>query len=124
VQRNADALLIGPSSVHWTGNALEIAIEELDKRVGVPWQRRVAGRVRVIPETLNPRAFALDPQGRHHWHCLAPRARIEVAMQAPALSWQGSAYLDPNFGSEVPGGRLPRLALVARTQPQRRLRHL
>lgn len=100
VRRDADWLQIGPSSLHWTGDALEIAIEEMDKRVGVPWQRRVAGRVRVIPETLNARAFTLDPQGRHRWHCLAPRARIEVAMQAPALSWQGSAYLDSNFGAE------------------------
>jgi carotenoid 1,2-hydratase len=100
VRRDADALQIGPSSVHWTGEALEIEIEEMDKRVGVPWQRRVAGRVRVVPEAMNAKAFALDPQGRHRWHCLAPRARIEVKMDRPELAWQGSAYLDSNFGSE------------------------
>lgn len=100
VRRDADWLQIGPSAVHWTGEALEIAIEERDKRLGVPWQRRVAGRLRVIPESLNPRAFALDPAGRHRWHCLAPRARIEVRMERPELSWRGSAYFDSNFGSE------------------------
>lgn len=100
VRRDADRLELGPSSVHWTGNALEIAIEERDKRLGVPWQRRVRGRLRVIPEALNARAFALDPQGRHRWHCIAPRARIEVAMEEPGLRWSGDAYLDSNFGSE------------------------
>lgn len=100
VQRDADHLQIGPSLVRWTGETLEIEIEELDKRVGVPWQRRVAGKVRVHPEAMNSRAFALDPDGNHRWHCLAPRARIEVAMERPGLQWIGSAYLDSNFGSE------------------------
>lgn len=100
VRRDADSLAIGPSCVHWTGQALELAIEERDKRLGVPWQRRVAGRVRVIPEAMNGRAFTLDPAGKHRWHCLAPRARIEVRMERPELSWQGHAYFDSNFGSE------------------------
>lgn len=100
VTRDADNLQIGPSSVRWTGNALEIDIEEMDKRVGVPWQRRVAGKVRVIPEALNERSFALDQHGRHRWHCIAPRAHIEVEMAKPGLRWKGSAYLDSNFGSE------------------------
>lgn len=100
VRRDRDQLTIGPSGLRWTGDALEITIEEQDKRVGIPWQRRVAGTIRVIPEAVNARAFALDPQGRHRWHCVAPRARIEVAMAAPALSWRGSAYFDSNFGDE------------------------
>lgn len=100
VARDADTLAIGPSAVRWAGDALEIDIEERDKRVGVPWQRKVRGRIRVIPEALNATAFALDPAGRHRWHCLAPRARIEVAMDQPSISWSGSAYCDSNFGSE------------------------
>lgn len=100
VARDADNLQIGPSAVRWTGNALEIDIEEMDKRVGVPWQRRVSGKVRVYPEAMNDRAFALDPEGKHRWHCLAPRARIEVVMEKPGVTWKGSAYLDSNFGSE------------------------
>lgn len=100
VRRDRDQLTIGPSGLRWTGDALEITIEEQDKRVGIPWQRRVAGTIRVIPEAVNARAFALDPQGRHRWHCVAPRARIEVTMPAPGLSWRGSAYFDSNFGDE------------------------
>lgn len=100
VVQERDTLAIGPSSVHWTGEALEIAIEERDKRLGIPWQRPVRGVIRVIPEALNPVGFALDPGAKHHWHCLAPRARIEVEMHEPSLSWTGRAYLDSNFGSE------------------------
>jgi len=100
VDQSRDTLVLGPSSVRWTGTALEIDIEERDKRLGVPWQRRVRGRIRVHPEALNPVSFALDPAGKHIWHCLAPRARIEVDMQEPGLSWTGRAYLDSNFGAE------------------------
>ncbi|QZH75047.1 MAG: hydroxyneurosporene dehydrogenase [Erythrobacter sp.] len=100
VARDADLLAIGPSSLRWTGEALEIDIVERDKRLFNPWQRPVRGKIRIIPEALNGVAFALDPQSRHRWHCLAPRARIEVDMQKPGLRWQGGAYLDSNFGSE------------------------
>ncbi|OBX20585.1 hydroxyneurosporene dehydrogenase [Erythrobacter sp. QSSC1-22B] len=100
VVQEAATLAIGPSSLRWTGEALEIDIVERDKRLGIPWQRAVRGKIRVIPEALNATAFALDPAGRHSWHCLAPRARIEVEMDKPALRWSGSAYLDSNSGSE------------------------
>ena len=100
VVQERDRLTIGPSAVEWSGDGMTITIEERDKRLGIPWQRRVAGRIRVIPEAVNAVPFALDPQGRHSWHCIAPRARIEVAMDEPGLSWNGSAYLDSNFGSE------------------------
>lgn len=100
VAQSRDELAIGPSSLCWSGDGLTIAIEERDKRLGIPWQRRVCGHIKVIPEAMNGTAFALDPKGRHHWHCIAPRARIEVEMDRPALCWSGSAYLDSNFGSE------------------------
>ncbi len=100
VQQHRDGLQLGPSTVRWTGEALEIDIVERDKRLGVPWQRPVRGRLRVFPEALNPTAFALDPQGRHFWHCFAPRARIEVLMDEPSLRWSGSAYFDHNRGTE------------------------
>jgi carotenoid 1,2-hydratase len=100
VARDADTLVLGPSAVRWDRDALVIDIEERDKRLGIPWQRRVAGRVRVVPEVVNGSGFALDPHARHHWHCIAPRARIEVELAEPGLRWSGSAYLDSNFGSE------------------------
>ena len=100
VKPEADQFAIGPSSVRWAGDCLIIEIEEHDKRILNPFRRRVAGQIKVWPEMLNTEAFALDPSGRHVWHCLAPRARISVEMQAPALSWKGSAYLDSNRGTE------------------------
>ncbi len=99
-----DCLQIGPSSMRWetggSGDRLVIDIEERDIRLGIPWRRRVAGRIVLHPETWNSRAFRLDPNGRHYWQALAPRARIEVRMTRPGISWSGSAYLDSNHGSE------------------------
>lgn len=100
VRPERDQFAIGPSSVRWAGDCLVIDIEERDKRIMNPLRRRVAGQIKVWPEMLNTEAFALDPAGRHLWHCLAPRARIAVEMAAPELSWKGSAYLDSNRGSE------------------------
>ncbi|MEI6642159.1 MAG: hydratase [Novosphingobium sp.] len=100
VRPEADQFAIGPSSVRWAGDCLVIDIEERDKRIMNPFRRRVAGQIKVWPEMLNTEAFALDPAGKHLWHCIAPRARISVEMQAPELSWKGSAYIDSNRGSE------------------------
>ncbi len=100
VKQSQDRLQIGASALRWTGEALEIEIEERDKRLFNPFRRRVSGTVRITPEIVNPTAFALDPATKHRWHCLSPKARIEVDMKAPDLSWSGSAYLDSNFGSE------------------------
>ena len=98
--QSADSLVIGPSAMRWVGDRLVIDIEERDIRLGVPWRRRVKGQVILTPEMLSQHSFALDPAGRHHWHAIAPRARIEVRMQAPAVSWTGNGYLDGNDGSE------------------------
>jgi carotenoid 1,2-hydratase len=54
----------------------------------------------VEPELMADGAFALDPEGRHHWRGIAPRARISVTMKRPELSWAGSGYFDCNWGSE------------------------
>ncbi len=100
VSRDAQNLVIGDSQVRWDGNVLEIDIEERDTRLFNPVHRRVCGKVRVIPEALNPTSFALDPAQNHIWHCMAPRARIEVEMEKPGLSWSGQGYFDHNRGDE------------------------
>ncbi|MEM1196603.1 MAG: hydroxyneurosporene dehydrogenase [Pseudomonadota bacterium] len=100
VTRAQRELTLGPSHVEWDGNALVIDIEERDTRLFNPIRRPVRGRVRVLPEALNPAAFALDGNENHIWHCMAPRARIEVAMDEPDLSWSGKGYFDHNRGSE------------------------
>jgi carotenoid 1,2-hydratase len=95
-----DYLQIGPSAMRWERDRLVIDIEERDIRLGIPWRRRVKGRVIVRPEMFNEQSFRLDPAGRHHWQAIAPRAQIEVQMETPDLAWKGSAYWDSNHGSE------------------------
>lgn len=94
--RDAQSIAIGPSRLHWDGNALTADICE----VTVPFPSRVVGTVRVRPQNLNDRAFALDASGKHSWHPVAPCARIEVEMERPRLRWTGHAYFDCNFGDE------------------------
>jgi carotenoid 1,2-hydratase len=95
-EREAERFTLGPSQLHWDGTALTLSIDEM----GVPLPRRIRGTVRVMPEQLFNFSTALDTQGRHHWGPLAPRARIEVDLQEPALRWSGHAYLDSNEGIE------------------------
>ncbi len=98
--QSRDTLQIGPSALRWEQDRLIIDIEERDIRLGIPWRRRVKGQIILTPEMINPRSFRLDPAGQHHWHAIAPRARIEVRMERPNISWTGSGYLDGNDGSE------------------------
>ena len=94
--RSADSFHIGPSQLHWDGQALVIDIDE----VCVPLPRRIQGRVRVHPQQLFNFGVNLEPEGRHRWGPIAPSARVEVQLQNPHQSWQGHAYLDSNEGDE------------------------
>lgn len=96
VTRSPDHFGIGPSELHWDGQSLRVRIDEL----GVPIPRRVRGEVRVWPTALSRFTTALDAGGRHRWGPIAPCARIEVALEQPALRWTGEAYLDSNEGDE------------------------
>ncbi|MEQ8967900.1 MAG: carotenoid 1,2-hydratase [Azospirillaceae bacterium] len=94
--RDAASLTIGPSAVEWDGTALTLSLDE----VAVPLPGRIRGTVRVIPEAVTDGRLTLDPAGRHRWWPIAPRARVEVALRAPDLAWQGDGYLDTNDGDE------------------------
>lgn len=94
VQRDAQHLSIGPSSLEWDGTALMIRINE----VAAPIPSRLRGTLRVLPAALNRRAFHLDPRGCHRWSPLAAVARVEVELERPALRWSGAAYFDTNEG--------------------------
>ena len=94
--RDADSLAIGPSALRWEQDTLVFDIDE----VTAPWPSRLRGQVRVHPLALVEQSFALDPRGRHCWQPVAPRARIEVALDRPGLRWSGEGYLDTNHGSE------------------------
>ncbi len=66
----------------------------------MPIPHRVRGQVRVHPQRLFNYSTSLQASGRHRWGPIAPRARIEVKLEQPSLSWQGQAYLDSNEGDE------------------------
>ncbi len=94
VGRSADWLQIGPSALTWDGAALHIQLDEM-----AAWSpARIRGSITVRPEALTGRRFTLDPAGRHRWSPLAPRSRVEVALQHPGVRWQGRGYLDSNDG--------------------------
>jgi carotenoid 1,2-hydratase len=95
VEREQSVLSIGPSTLCWTGDALQIAIDE----VCTPLPRRLRGSIRLMPASLCDRSVALDAAGVHRWSPIAPCARIDVSLSDPALAWSGSGYLDSNSGA-------------------------
>jgi carotenoid 1,2-hydratase len=94
VQRTSDTLEIGPSSLSWNGQELSISIAETT----VPLPSSLRGRIRVFPTAIADRTFSLDIGGKHHWQPVAPAARVEVALESPALRWSGTGYVDSNHG--------------------------
>ena len=94
LRRDADSLTIGPSGLDWDGETLTVRIEE----VTAPIPSRLKGVVRLRPQALHTRRFTLDSDGRHTWQPIAPRSRVEVELESPALRWSGAAYFDTNAG--------------------------
>ncbi|MFM9927302.1 carotenoid 1,2-hydratase [Variovorax sp. H27-G14] len=99
VHCEATALSIGPSRMRWDGDALVVDIDE----VTVPMPSRLRGRVRLHPQSLADRSFALDAAGLHRWRPIAPRARVEVEFDKPAVHWKGTGYMDTNAGARPLG---------------------
>jgi carotenoid 1,2-hydratase len=100
VTRARDLLAVGDSAMRWDGGRLVIDIEERATWLFCPYHPPVRGRVVLEPEMLASTGFMLDPAARHGWRPIAPRARVEVRMERPELSWSGSGYFDCNRGSE------------------------
>jgi carotenoid 1,2-hydratase len=94
VQRSRERLRIGPSALHWTGHSLIIDIDERT----APLPRALRGRLHITPSSLADHRYNMDRASRHHWMPWATSARIEAEFSAPALHWQGQAYLDANQG--------------------------
>ncbi len=86
---------MGPSSLTWTGDALEIDFDE----VSTPHLQRLKGRVRVIPSAITDIEVPLHQRDRHIWRPFAPTARIEVSVERPGWDWTGHGYFDANFGT-------------------------
>jgi carotenoid 1,2-hydratase len=96
LRRGPSELCIGPSSMRWTGEALEMEVNE----ICAPIPRRVRGKIRLIPSALCEHSVSLEGLGLHRWTPFAPCARIEVALSEPALKWSGAGYFDSNAGAE------------------------
>ena len=106
------ARLPEPSALHWDGSCLTVRIDE----VGMPVPRRIRGTVKLHPAAMPGQSFAIDPSGRHHWTPVAPIARVEVALDTPALHWSGAGYWDMNAGTAPL--ELPKLTINPRTERQ------
>ena len=96
LQRDADQLSIGPSSLRWERDGLTIRVDERS----APLPRAIRGTIRVEPIAINETPFVLDANGGHVWHPIAPSAHITVDLEAPLLQWQGTGYFDMNHGNE------------------------
>lgn len=93
VVRSPNSLVIGASTLRWTGTEL---VADLDERTA--FGRRVQGRVRIDVPSLLQTDVQLDAAGAHRWSPLAPSVRAEVELTTPAVRFRGHAYLDSNEG--------------------------
>lgn len=96
VERSADRLRVGRSSVAWEGDCLVVRFDERTAVFG----QRVAGVVRLYPSALPAAPVHIDPRGHHTWWGVAPHAHVEAELSHPALRLRGSGYHDANFGEE------------------------
>jgi len=94
VHRSAASLAIGRSSLRWTGDALEVVIDERS----APWRTRTRGRIRLCPAAMLQHTVALDGDGSHRWSPLAPAATVHAVFDEPWLRFDGHGYLDTNAG--------------------------
>lgn len=96
VQRQADAFTLSGSTMAWEGDSLVVRVDERTTGIGAP----IRGTVRLTPRHRWSHPLALDPARRHHWWAVAPLADVEVQMDRPGMSFEGSGYHDTNFGHE------------------------
>jgi carotenoid 1,2-hydratase len=86
--QSQDCLQIGPSAMRWHDDKLIIEIEERDIRLGIPWRRRVAGKIVLTPQVLNARGFDLERQTCLAHDCAARRYRSQHVTAGRFLVWQ------------------------------------
>lgn len=96
ITRETDSFSLGPSRMFWEGERLIVEIDE----ICAPIPKRVRGRIALEPQAFTENFYALDPSALHRWYPIAPRARVSVEFETPALSWRGEAYCDSNWGEE------------------------
>ena len=55
--------------------------------------------MRLFSEAVSNQPIVLDEADNHCWWPIAPRARVEVELEEPKLSWSGWGYFDSNWGN-------------------------
>jgi carotenoid 1,2-hydratase len=95
VTRDATRLAIGPSVLEWRDGGLRVELDE----IAAPLPRRIRGRIDIATDARASHGVDLDPRGHHRWGVIAPRARVDVQLDAPRVAWSGSAYVDSNRGT-------------------------
>ncbi|MCU0700391.1 MAG: carotenoid 1,2-hydratase [Myxococcaceae bacterium] len=94
LSRSPTRLQVGPSHVEVRGDSLEIHVRER----GFPMPLGLKGMIRVMPEVRGGAPHLLNEAGAHHWWPIAPKSRVEVVFDDPAMKWSGTGYLDSNWG--------------------------
>lgn len=97
VMRSRDSLTLGRSGLVRDMHGITITIDERASA----WTSGIRGTIRIDTSTWFDHVFALDAASRHGWWPVAPRARIEVALDRPRLRFIGNGYHDANAGSEA-----------------------
>ncbi len=93
-----DTLKVGPSQMHWDGQSLVIAIDEI---ASPPLVSRVRGTITVTPRALTGVELPLTQDGAHVWRPFAPLSDIRVDLEAEGWQWSGKGYFDANFGTRA-----------------------
>lgn len=93
--RSDDEIVIAGSAISYEPGSLSLRFDE----ICAPAPRRLRGSARIALPALQPAEYTLDAAGFHVWRPLAPRARIDVTLEAPALQWSGDCYVDCNYGA-------------------------
>ena len=96
IDRGNDHFTFGPSSVRFEGDRLVFDIREHAAPIPFP----VRGQITVRPEVQQEQQFTLDPNGRHAWRPVWPKARVSAKFDQPGLDWSGDGYVDMNAGLE------------------------
>jgi carotenoid 1,2-hydratase len=97
LRQSPERLTVGPSSLSWHGDRLEIDVDEVSS---LPLVSRVRGRITVTPSAVTSVELPLLADGSHVWRPFAPSSRIEVDL-GPGWQWSGHGYFDSNFGTRA-----------------------
>lgn len=99
VRRGPDTFHVGRNRVAWEDGAF--VVDFVERTAPVWFGRSLRGHVRVSPSALPARSFRLDPDDHHRWWPIAPHGRATVQVEGEVF--EGSAYVDSNWGDEPLG---------------------